>query len=152
MKTSWIGLPSIALTCALTFAQTPPAPPTPEQHVTRQLSMLTERLSLTADQQKQISGILTGAATTEAKLRTGMEAAHKSLQTAIQSNDSAAIATAAEQIGDLTRQEVQARATADAAIYALLTPDQQAKFKNFGPRGHHGHGFGPPGPPPPDGE
>jgi Spy/CpxP family protein refolding chaperone len=150
MKRPSIGLCSLVLGCGLAFAQSPPAPPTPAQHAAHEVSMLTQMLSLTADQQKQVTSILTTAASTESNLRTSMDAAHKALQTAIQSNDSAAIATAAEQIGDLTRQQVQAKATADAAIYALLTPDQQSKFKIFASHGPHGRGgFGPPpgGPP-----
>lgn len=81
-----------------------------------------------------------------------MMTARTALQTAVEANDAAGIASAATQIGTLTTQEVQTRATADAAFYALLTStDQQAKFRQVeGPA----RGFGPPagnrGPPPPD--
>jgi Spy/CpxP family protein refolding chaperone len=74
----------------------------------------------------------------------------------VKNNDSAGIAAAAVTIGELTTQQVQAKATADAALYAILTPDQQTKFSTIekhGPRGFGPHGGGPgggmpPGPPP----
>ena len=154
MKRLSFGLCSMALTSGLMFAQSQssaPTPPTPAQIFAHQVSRFTEVLSLTTDQQKQITAILTTAATNEASLRTSTDAAHKALQTAIVANDSAGIAAAATKIGELTTQQVQAKATADAAIYALLTPDQQSKFAAFlshGPHGFGPHGRGPGMPPP----
>ncbi len=72
-----------------------------------------------------------------------MQAAHTALQTAIESNDTASISAQAAQIGTLTTQEVETHATAQAAFYAILTADQQTKYKQLlsaGPRGFGGPG------------
>jgi Spy/CpxP family protein refolding chaperone len=159
MRTRIIGLCSIALTCGLMLAQaqgSPPTPLSPAQMAAHEVSFLTQLLSLTSDQQKQVTAILTTAASSGASFHSSMAAAHTALQTAIQTNDPAAIGTASAKIGELTAQQVQAKATADAAIYALLTPDQQTKFKaisSHGPGGFGGHGgpMGGPGMPPPPG-
>jgi Spy/CpxP family protein refolding chaperone len=85
-----------------------------------------------------------------------MRTAHEALKTAVEANDTATITAQAAQIGELTAQEVSARATAEAAFYAILTGDQQTKFKQlrggpggFGGHGPGGHGPGGPGGPPP---
>src|SRR5579884_768721 len=132
MKTRLAGICSLALTCGLMLAQaqsSPPTPPSPAQMAAHEVSFLTQLLSLTTDQQKQVTTILTAATSSESSLHSGLQAAHAALETAVQANDSAGIATAATKIGELTAQQVQAKATADAAIYTLLTPDQQTKFK-----------------------
>jgi Spy/CpxP family protein refolding chaperone len=87
-------------------------------------------------------------------LRTSMQSARSALETAITSNDSTAIAAQASQIGSLTAQQVLAQATAAAAFYAILTPDQETKFTELkdlglglpGGPGFGGPSFGGPGP------
>lgn len=160
MKQRFIGLCSVALSCGLMIAQgqtSAPTPPTPAQMAAHQVSFLTQMLSLSSEQQKQVTTILTTAAIGEATLHSSMAAAHNALQAAIKVNDTAAISTAATKIGELTGQQIQAKATADAAIYAILTTDQQTKFTaltSHGPGGF-GHGgpmggpMGGPGMPPP---
>jgi Spy/CpxP family protein refolding chaperone len=75
-----------------------------------------------------------------------MQAARTALQTAIESNDTAGINAQAAQIGTLTTQEVEAQATARAAFYAILTADQQTKYKQLMAAGPGGlRGFGGPG-------
>jgi Spy/CpxP family protein refolding chaperone len=78
-----------------------------------------------------------------------MKAAHDTLNTAVQANDSAAMEQAATMIGNLTAQNTLARAKTDAAIYKVLTPDQRTKYSQLqqdmgmgrgGPRGRGGRG------------
>ena len=95
MKRLSISLCSLALTSGLLFSQaSAPSPPSPAQMAAHQTSMFTEALSLTSDQQKQVGAILTTAANAQVSLRTSMDAAHKTLQTAVEANDSAGIAAA----------------------------------------------------------
>jgi Spy/CpxP family protein refolding chaperone len=97
---------------------------------------------------------LTNQSNATSSLRSSMLAAHKALESAIETNDTPAITTAAEKIGQLTTQEIQSHATAEAALRGILNPDQLAKFKTlhrhaFGDRfGHAGPGAGAPPPPP----
>ena len=73
----------------------------------------------------------------------GMREANQALAAAIKSNDSNAIAQAANTIGTLTAQVTVNNAKAEAAVYAQLTPDQQAKFQpNVGMGGGRGIGMG----------
>ncbi len=72
-----------------------------------------------------------------------MQAAQTALRTAIKANDTAGISAQAATIGNLTAQQVQARATAQAAFYALLTSSQQTAYDEMN-RG--GFGMGGPGP------
>ena len=67
-------------------------------------------------------------------------AAQTALQTAIKSNDLTGIMTQATQIGSLTTQQVEDRAKADAAFYAILTPDQQTKYNQLHDAGVGGRG------------
>lgn len=138
------------------FAQgtgSPPSPPTPAQMIANQVARLTTLLNLTSAQQTQATSILTTEQTAMSGLMTGMQTARTTLQTAIQNNDANAITAQANQIGTLTTQEVEAHATAQAALYAILTADQQAKYKQLmsagpgGPGGPGGHGPGHPGMP-----
>jgi Spy/CpxP family protein refolding chaperone len=156
MKKMRFALSIAALTWGLAAAQTtaaPPARPSPADIAAHQTAFLAGELSLTADQQKQVSTILANAAAAQSAVRSNLETAHKAIETGVENNDTAAIATAASKIGELTAQQVQAKATADAAIYALLTPEQQAKWKAVATHGPRGFGRGAPGmppPPPPD--
>jgi Spy/CpxP family protein refolding chaperone len=133
------------------FAQGPDGPGG-GNGVARHVAFLTERLSLTSSQQTQVSSILTNAESNGTASRASMKAAHDSLNTAVQSNDAAAMEQAANSIGSLTAQTTLARAKSDAAIYQLLTPDQRTKYAQMqadmgrgGPRGR-GPGGGEPGP------
>jgi hypothetical protein len=79
-----------------------------------------------------------------------MNTARTALQTAVEANDTTGISTQASQIGNLTTQEVTARATADAAFFLILSATQQTIYKTLGgPGGGRGGpggpgGFGPP--------
>ena len=124
----------------------PTGPPTPAQAGANRVTRLTALLNLTTTQQTQTTIIFTTEQTAISGLLSSLQTARATLQTAIQNNDTAAIATQATLIGNLTTQQVEASANAEAAFYALLTADQQTKYKQllstgFGRPG----GFGGPG-------
>jgi Spy/CpxP family protein refolding chaperone len=113
--------------------------------VQHRVAYLTTVLTLTSAQQAQVTTILTNAATNQSTIHTSMKTAHTNLQTAIRSNDTAAMEQAANSIGTLTGQETLAHAKTEAAIYQVLTPEQQTKMAQLDAEGHHGgRGFGPP--------
>jgi Spy/CpxP family protein refolding chaperone len=129
------------------FAQGPEGPG--GNNVQRRIAFLTDRLSLTSAQQSQITAILNaGGDANSTTARASMKAAHDTLNTAVQANDSAAMEQAATMIGNLTAQSILARAKTDAAIYKVLTPDQRTKYSQMqqdmgmgrGGRGRAGRG------------
>jgi len=111
--------------------------------VQRQVQHLTKELSLTSAQQAQATTIFTSEHTANSPIMASLKAAHTSLTAAIKSNNAADIAIYSSQIGNLQGQITANGATANAAFYAALTGDQQAKYHVGGGAG--GHGFGGPG-------
>jgi len=106
--------------------------------VQHRVSHLTTLLGLSAAQQQQATSIFTNAASAQASVHTSMTAAHESLKTAVQSNDTAAIEQAANNIGNLTAQTTANQAKAEAAFYQILTPAQQAKLNQAESQGGRG--------------
>jgi Spy/CpxP family protein refolding chaperone len=115
--------------------------------VQNQVARLTTLLSLTPAQASQATTIFTNAATAISTLQTTLSTDRDSLQTAIKSNATANIDQLSATIGTLTGQITSVQSKADAAFYAILTTDQQAKLDQLG---GFGFGFGPGrgGPPP----
>ena len=155
---------SAMLVASLAFAQSPapfpppppwaaaqssgtvPAPPTPAQMVAYKVNQLTTLLSLTSEQQTQATSIFTTGQSAAVGVMKRILATRRALQTAVENNDMPGITSQASQIGSLTGQEVEAHAKADAAFYAILTPEQQARYKQLksvGP-GFDGPGAGAP--------
>ena len=145
------------LSTSLLFAQdsaataAPPAPPNPAQMAGNHISRLATLLNLNASQQAQATTIFKDQHAAMSGIFSGMRAARTALETAVENNDASGISTQAAQIGSLTTQQVENRAKAEAAFYAILTPDQQTKYKQLqsmhgGPEGFGGHGPGHPGP------
>jgi Spy/CpxP family protein refolding chaperone len=131
----------LVISAPLIFAQNTRTPPTPAQMVANRVARLTALLTLTTAQQTQATTIFTTEQTTLSGLATSMKTTRTALSTAVEANDTAGISAQASQIGSLTTQEVLARSTADAGFYALLTGDQQTKYKQFGAgRGPGGRG------------
>jgi Spy/CpxP family protein refolding chaperone len=121
----------LALTLgSLAFAQAP-TPPTPTDQAQRQVKYLTTVLSLTTTQQEQARTIYLSSAASERTIHSSMRQAHETLRTAVKNNDTNAIDEAASTIGLLTAQLESARAKADAALYQVLTTDQQAKWSDL---------------------
>jgi Spy/CpxP family protein refolding chaperone len=141
-----------------TFAQTTDAVATaptgpggmhnPAAMIDHRVNTMSTVLTLNASQQTQVRTILTNEATAESGFRTSMKAAHTTLKTAIQSNDAASIEQISSTIGTITAQSTASHAKAQAAIYALLNPEQQTKAAQVpellgGPGGPGGFGHGP---------
>ena len=114
--------------------------------IQHRVSYLTTVLSLNSAQQTQVTNILTNSEANRSTIHTSMKSAHTNLQNAIHSNDAAAMEPAANSIGTLTAQETLAHAKTEAAIYQVLTADQQTKMAQLETEGGHrgGPGFGPP--------
>ena len=112
--------------------------------VANQVAHLTKLLTLTTAQAAQATSLFTTEETTISTLRTSLQTAQTALKTAVEANSASGITAAATQIGTLDTQVVEARATADAAFYAMLTTAQQTIYNEL-PQG--GPGFGPPGGP-----
>jgi Spy/CpxP family protein refolding chaperone len=122
------GTTLTAVLVLLAHAQSTATAPSAGQIVANQVARLTQLLELNTSQQASATTIFTTEQTALTALRIGMQTARSALQTAIKSNDTAAISTEATQIGALTGQEVLAQSTAAAAFYAILTADQQSKY------------------------
>jgi Spy/CpxP family protein refolding chaperone len=141
-----------ALWAPLVFSQTatttPPSRPTPAEMVANRVARLTKLLDLNTDQQAQATTIFTAEQTALAGLRTSMDAARTALKTAVDANDAGGIDVAAGNIGSLTTQQISGQSRAEAAFRAILTPDQQSKYKELAPgpgNGPGGRGGGPGG-------
>lgn len=109
----------------LLYAQTAPTAAQLAQGDVQRYAMV---LGLSSTQQEQALTIFTTEETAEASIRTAERTAEASLLTAIEGADTATIATLSATLGGLHGQDVQARATASAELYAILTTEQQAKY------------------------
>ncbi len=102
--------------------------PTPAQIAANRVDHLSSLLSLTPEQQAKAMTIFTNEAAALGPFFNGMQTARAGLKAAVTLNDPEAVETQAAEIGSLTAQEVETRTAAEAAFYATLTPDQQARF------------------------
>lgn len=139
----------LVLAVSAAFAQTTPptSAPTPAQLAPNLVARLKVLLDLTSAQQTSATTIFSAEFTSLASTKTSLQTAQSTLTTDIENNDTSGISTEAAAIGTLVGQVVEAKANADAAFYALLTPTQQTKFtslKGFGLLGGLGGltGFG----------
>jgi Spy/CpxP family protein refolding chaperone len=133
---------AIAAGLSLTTALAQNGPPDPAQMVQMRVDRMNETLKLTKAQEKQITAIFTDAQTANQSVMGGMREANQAMAVAIKTNDTNAMSQAANTIGTLTAQMQVTNAKAEAAVYALLTPDQQAKYQPGGMRGGMGMGGG----------
>jgi Spy/CpxP family protein refolding chaperone len=108
----------------------------------RQVSFLTQLLTLTTGQVTQATTIFTTAITANQALDTQETTARTALLAAIKANTTSAITTQATTLGNLEAQEIANTAKADAAFYALLTTDQKTKLDSLNNDGFFGPGFG----------
>ena len=139
MKNSIIRFLTISAfaTCILA-AQTSNGLPPPTDLGRRHVNVLNILLTLTTGQQDQATTIFTDAATAEATSRESLKATYQSLQDAVANHDSAAIDRISLTIGTLNAQVTALEAKADAALYEILTPEQQTKFKQSQEQGPFG--------------
>lgn len=108
----------------------------------RQVTFLTQLLTLTTGQQTQATTIFIAAITANQALETQETAARTALVTAVKANNTANITTQANAIGTIAAQRTANTAKADAAFYALLTTDQQTKLDSINNDGFFGPGSG----------
>lgn len=133
-----------ALSAALVFAQgrgPGGAPPDPATAAQMRVDRLTTALSLTDEQKAQALTIFTNAITASQTLRSNLQANQQSMADAIKKNDTASIDQLSTAAGALNGQLTSIDAKANAAFYAILTPDQQTKYDAMphgGPRGFGG--------------
>jgi Spy/CpxP family protein refolding chaperone len=142
MKIRFLLIP-LAIAGAL-FAQNAQRP----DPVQRRVQMLTRFLSLTADQQSQVTTILTNEQTSLQVNAPTLQTNRQALLDAIKANDAGQIDVLTSQNASLEAQQNAIRAKAAASIYALLTSDQQSKLgKGLGMLFGGGFGMGRMGPP-----
>jgi len=138
-----IGIAALmALATSAAIAQsgtTTTTPPTPAQQAAKLVTRLTALLDLTSAEQASATTIFTTEFTSLQTIKTSLQSARTTLETDVKSDNAAGISTDSETIGGLTQQAVEAKATADAAFYALLTSAQQTKLDSLK---HLGMGFG----------
>jgi Spy/CpxP family protein refolding chaperone len=135
----FLSLAAITAGLFLTPAIAQQGRPDPAQMVQMRVDRMNEDLKLSKAQQKQITAIYTDAMTANESVQGGMRTANEALVASIKSNDTAAMSQAANTVGTLTAQMTVNNAKAEAAVYAALTPDQQAKYT---PRAGGGMGMG----------
>jgi hypothetical protein len=133
---------------------------TPINPVTREVQILTNYFVLssapgpngTPSQVAQVTAILTADSSALQSLQATLTTQRAALVDAIKANSG--IAAAVNALSATQLQIATIRATEAGAIYAILTPDQQAKVANVGLGPLYGgagpgRGFGRPGGPPP---
>jgi len=140
----------MALTMAGALLAQPPgggAPPTPQEMIQRQVNRLTHFLTLTADQQTQITNILSADINNLSTLQGTLRTEREALLAAIKSNGGVQAAVAA--LSNTQGQVETIHANQAAQIYALLTADQKTKvgdavnmLSGGGPGGPGGRGPG----------
>jgi periplasmic protein CpxP/Spy len=103
------------------------------------------QLGLTDQQKTQVKAIFDGHKTDMQGFQTRMQTARKALDDAIWSGaDEAAIRAKAADVAAVQADMDVFRSTVHAQVFAVLTPDQQAKASQLhqqGPMGQRGRGF-----------
>ncbi|HLK64103.1 MAG TPA: Spy/CpxP family protein refolding chaperone [Bryobacteraceae bacterium] len=138
---------AIALSAALVSAQGPGTPPDPATMAQIRVNFLTAQLSLTDAQKATVLTIYTNAYTSSETTQTSLQTNRQSISAAIIANNSALIDQLSLTAGTLNGQLTAINAKAEAAVYAILTTDQQKIYATLPPGG--GRGPGGPGAPPP---
>jgi Spy/CpxP family protein refolding chaperone len=141
---------TLVLVCAAVLAASAQTathqPPSPADIAAHRVKTLTTLLSLTSAQQQQATTIYTNAAKAEQTAHESEKEAHASLRTAIKNNDTETIDQVSNTIAQAMAQMTSIRAKADAALYQILTADQQTKLTELESE-HMGLLDGPGGPP-----
>jgi len=115
-------------------------PPDPATMVEMRVNMLATRLSLTDAQKAQATTIYTQSNSSATTLRTNARTIQQSLSDAVRKNDVNSIDSLSANLGTLEGQIMAIDRKADAAFYAILTPDQQTKYSQR-PAGGPGGGM-----------
>ena len=137
-----IGLSAATLLAQRPFGVLTSSAPDPATIVQNRVARLTTLLALNSSQASQATTIFTNAQTALAPFETALRDARQALPAAVKSNAAATIDQLATAIGSATAQVTAIQNKADAAFYAILTPDQQTKLGQAGPGGVGGFGPG----------
>ncbi len=113
----------------------------PAQMVRMRVDRMAQRLNLTDAQKTQALKIFTDAETATQPIFTSIQQNHASLRDAVKKNDLATIDQVALTLGGLDGQITAIQAKADAAFYAILTPDQQSRYGTGPGGGRYGGGM-----------
>ena len=149
-KTAARILVAIGLSAVLVLAQRPRpldasgTPPDPQTMAQMRVNRLATLLSLTDAQKATALTIFTNATTASEGIQSTLRSARESLADAVKKNPGL-IDGLASQIGIYEGQLIAIDSKAEAAFYAILTPDQQTKYDNM-PGGGPGGRMGPGGP------
>jgi Spy/CpxP family protein refolding chaperone len=108
--------------------------------IARRVEFLTALLTLTSAQASQATTIFTTAAAAVTPLQTNLSTARMSLRAAVVANNTAQIDQLSTQVGTFTGQITAAQNRAEAAFYALLTPEQRTRYDAVGNRTGGGRG------------
>src|SRR5438477_4983999 len=125
--TTVMGLASVMAGLALAQGRGG-APPDPQTMIQMRVDRLATQLTLTDAQKAQAITIFTDAFTAGETIQTDLRTNRQSLSDAVKKNDTAAIDTLSVTTGVLSGQLTAINSKADAAFYAILTADQQAKY------------------------
>jgi Spy/CpxP family protein refolding chaperone len=137
------------VTAVLGLAQPPGGRPgggpsaDPQAMIKMRVDFLGAQLGLTDSQKDQAAGIFTAAYTASQSIRSELQTNRQSLSDAVKKNDTASIERLAAASGILNGQITAIDSKAEAAFYALLTVEQQAKYDSApraGPGGPAGPG------------
>jgi Spy/CpxP family protein refolding chaperone len=108
------------------FGGTPSStPPDPATIVQNRVARLTAQLGLSSAQASQATTIFLNAETALAPLQASLTQGRQSMQAAVKTDATSTIDQLAMTMGTLTGQISAIENKADAAFYAILTPDQQ---------------------------
>ena len=127
-----------AISAGLAMAQGSGAPPDPQQIIQMRVDRLASSLSLTDAQKAKATTIFTDSLNAVEALQPDLRSNRQALADAVKKNDTAAITTLSVTSGVLSGQLTAINTKAEAAFYAILTADQQAKYDA------QPHGFGGP--------
>ena len=119
-------------------------PPDPQTIIQMRVNRLATQLSLTDAQKTSATTIFTDALNAGQSIQAELRTNRQALSDAVKKNDIGAISTLSVTTGVLTGQLTAINSKADAAFYAILTPDQQAKYDSQ-PHGGPGGRMGPGG-------
>jgi hypothetical protein len=98
---------------------------------TKYVASITALLDLTDNQQTQATTILTAARESLINVRTNLKLAKKTLGSAAKANDTVAMGQASTAVGGWMTQKVSTAASANSAIFQMLTTDQQSKLAQY---------------------
>lgn len=122
------------ISAALAFAQGPRprqqggTPPDPQTMIQNRVEHMATLLDLTDAQKTQATTIFTTAFTASQNIEPNLRTTRQSLNDAVKQNAAATIDQLSATLGSLTGQLIGINSKAEAAFYAILTADQQAKY------------------------